>query len=387
MTADASNTGSHPIPNTGSHPIPNTGSSPTAAGRAPVVVAGWIGSTNLGDELVYTALRQQLAARGADAVAISTDPAATAAAHGTAAIPHADPRAWWRALGGAAGLVFGGGALLQDETSRWNVPYHLSRVATARARRARVVAVGLDGGRLYATSRLAVRAVLAGVPIGARDAATVADLRALGLDARLTADLALSLPAPEVAPRDEVVVSLRPRNVSSGWRPASGSWRQGLPDEQQLRSVAAALADLARGLGCTLRFVAFQADRDGVLHDQLADRVEGVEVVTVRPGVTDVLDEVARGRLVVAMRYHAAIAGLLAGRPVLASAYSRKVAALALDAPRTIRRLDVPLSRIGVADAGELLAVGDDVRRDERNVLVARERGNGQLLDDLLFRA
>lgn len=374
-----------PDATTGSDAPPGGPSAPprrSVAGR--VVVASWLGSTNLGDELLFAALARQLRARGVEPVGISTDTEATARDHGADALAHTDPLAWRRAGRDLGRAVLGGGGLLQDESSRWNVPYHLARVAALRAGRAQLVAVGLGGGRLHRPSLAMVRAALAGVPIGARDRATLQQLTDLGLAARLTADLAFSLPVPEVAPRDELVVCLRPRNVGSGWRPASGSWRAGLPTDAQLTAVAARLAEVARATGLSLRFVAFQADRDGELHDRLAERVRGVDVATVRPEVADVLGEVGRGRVVLGMRFHAAVAGLLTGRPVLAAAYSGKVDELAADAPRTVHRLSTPLSRLAIDDVQRALSDGGQHAAAERATLVARERGNGDLLDHLL---
>lgn len=355
-----------------------------AGAGASTLVAGWVGSTNLGDELLYRSLRDQLRERGADPVAISTDPAATAREHGTAAVGHLDVPGWWRTVGTDGRLVFGGGGLLQDESSRLNVPYHLARVAVARTRGTPAVAVGLGGGELHATSRALVRAALHGVPIGARDAATVSQLRGLGLDVRRTADLAFHLAAPAVEARDELVVSLRPRPIAGSWRPAADAWRAGLPDEAQTAAVAARIEAVAHAAGLDVRFVAFQADRDGVLHRRLADRMTRVTVTCVEPGLGEVLAEVARGRAVLAMRFHAAVAGLLAGRPVLAAAYSGKVAALAEDAPGTVHVLAAPLSQVpgGALDAA--LRGDGDRRAQELAALRRREAGNGALLDALL---
>ncbi len=372
-------------PATGDLGTAGPGTRTVGDGRPRALVASWLGSSNLGDELLFTALARQLRERGVEPVAISTDPAASTAAHGVTALGHLEAPAWWRVARSEGRLVFGGGGLLQDESSRYNVPYHLARVAVARGAGARVVAVGLGGGELTAASRALVRAALGSVPIAARDRATVAQLRRLGCDdVRLTADLAFSLPPPSVPVRDELVVSLRPRNVGGGWLPASSNWRRGLPTDAQLTALGRNLGRLAGALGLGVRFVALQADRDGPLHDALADRVTGVEVTSVRPEVTTVLAEVARGRLVLGMRFHAAVAGLLAGRPVLAAAYSSKVAELATDAPRTITRLDVPLVRVAPAHAEEALRVGDHHRTAELAALVSRERGNGEVLDALL---
>jgi polysaccharide pyruvyl transferase WcaK-like protein len=354
-------------------------------GGTPVLVASWLGSTNLGDELLFRALTRQLAARGATPTGISTDPAATTAVHGVPAVGHLDVAAWWAEAGRSGRLVLGGGGLLQDESSRWNVPYHLARVGVGRVRGARAVAVGLGGGVLHGPSRAVVRAALAGVPVGARDRATRDQLLEVGLtDVRLTADLALSLPPPRVSPHDELVVSLRPRNVGGGWRPAGANWRRGLPSDAQVTALATALGELAGALGLSLRFVALQADRDGPLHDLVADRVTAVDAVCVRPDVDEVLGEVARGRLVLGVRFHAAVAGLLAGRPVLAAPYSSKVTELAADAPRTIHQLPVPLTRVRPRHAEEAIAVGDHERAAELAALVDRETGNGDLLDALL---
>jgi polysaccharide pyruvyl transferase WcaK-like protein len=361
------------------------GSVAGAEGHDEVLVASWLGSSNLGDELLFTALTRQLRARGLEPVGISTDPAATVATHGVAAVPHLDARSWWDVARSRRRLVFGGGGLLQDESSRWNVPYHLARVAVGRGAGARAVAVGLGGGTMHAPSRAAVLAALRGVPVGARDRSTVDQLRSLGCrDVRLTADLAFSLPPPTVPARDELVISLRPRNVGGGWRPAGSNWRRGLPSDQQLAALARTFAELGRALGLSLRFVALQADRDGPLHDAIADQVSGMEVASVRPTVTTVLDEIARGRLVIGMRFHAAVAGLLAGRPVLVAPYSSKVAELAADAPRTVRQLRGPLTRTTSREAREALAGTDDQRAAELAALVSRERGNGALLDLLL---
>lgn len=365
----------------------STSAASAASGTAPpgVVVASWLGSTNLGDELLYRALRDQLVARGAAVTGISTDPAATATLHDTSALPHADPRAWWPELRDTRRLVFGGGGLLQDESSRWNVPYHLARVATGRAARARVVAVGLGGGRLHAPSRAAVRTVLGPVPIGARDRATVDQLRGIGChDVRLTGDLAFSLPRPAAEPEDVLTVCLRPRNVGGGWRPAAGSWRAGLPTPAQLDRLARAVGGAAAAHGLGVRLVAFQADRDGVLHDELATRLAGVDVEVVTPDVDQVLGVVARSRVVLAMRFHAAVAGVLGGVPVVAAAYSSKVAELAADAPASVTDLAVPLAELHPDHLAAALAGHPDRRAAELAALIERERGNGRLLDDLL---
>ena len=353
----------------------------------PVVVAGWVGSSNLGDELLYAALVRQLEARGGAPLAISTAPAATAAVHGTGALPHDDPRTWLRALGSHGHAVFGGGGLLQDESSRWNVPYHLARVLALRARGAR--------HRRGRARRWAVAPTVDGRdPRGARGRA---DRRARPRDASASSPTSGCRRSSRRTWRSRCVH--RRSRCATTWSSASGRATSaadgvprpgrgvpGLPTEGQLDALAARFGAVARDLGLSLRFVALQADRDGPLHDAIADRVRGVDVTSIRPDLTSLVAEIGRGRAVVGMRFHAAVLGLLTGRPVLAAAYSSKVAELATDAPRTVSLLRVPLSRIGPADVRDLLAVGDHHRAEELATLVERERGNGRVLDELLSR-
>ena len=59
-----------------------------AGGRTRVALAGWIGSTNLGDELIARAVCRQLSDLGAEPVAITIDLERTADLLGTTAVEH-----------------------------------------------------------------------------------------------------------------------------------------------------------------------------------------------------------------------------------------------------------------------------------------------------------
>ena len=116
--------------------------------RPSAVVAGWIGSTNLGDELIASVMFERLASRGFDIVAPSVDPETTSSTFGVTAIPHRDVMANRKAISDASGLVFGGGSLIQDMTSQLSLPYHLSRPWQAQRHGVPVVGVGLAAGPL-----------------------------------------------------------------------------------------------------------------------------------------------------------------------------------------------------------------------------------------------
>ena len=351
-----------------------------------MLVAAWVGSTNLGDELVFAGLSRRLAARGARVTAISVDPASTSAVHGVSAVSASDPRSLWAAAGRADAVVFGGGGLLQDETSPFNLPYHLGRTLLAALRRTPWAGVGLGAGRLdTALGRGLVRTALRrAVAVSVRDRESAELLQGLGLAAPVVAaDLALSLPPPEVEARDRLVVCLRPWAGRRGRLPAAARARVAGTPEHLLQATARALDECASTTGLAVHLVALQPDRDGPLHEAIAARM-AAPATTATPGVHNVVAEVATGRAVVAMRYHGGIAAALGGRPSVLVGYSPKVDALARD-------LEVPLLRwsadgpSGLASAVHS-ALGTDVRPAVAR-LRERERGNDEVLDRLLSRS
>ena len=357
-------------------------------------MAAWVGSTNLGDELVFRGLCGRLRALGAGVTAVSVAPAATRAVHGVAAVDHRDAAGLVRATRGADAVVLGGGGLLQDHTSALNLPYHLARLLPARLATTPLGVVGIGAGPLEGRlGRIVAGKALAGARVvTTRDAASAALLRELGVDTvEVTADLALSLPVPDVTVDDRLVVCLRPWTGRRRRLPVS--LRRPADDVAPwfVAEMAAALDAAAGTTGLAVRFVAFQADRDGPLHDRVAERLS-VPATTVRPGVGDVVGEVARGRVVVAMRYHALVSSVLGGRPALSLGYDPKVDALAGDVGPGV--ISLPFGRSAVAGlrAGveQLATRGSQPAEravvDARGRLQEREGRNGAALERLLAR-
>jgi polysaccharide pyruvyl transferase CsaB len=345
-----------------------------------VLVAGWVGSTNLGDELVLSGLLTHLRALGATPVVVSVDPPATAREHGVEAVPV-------RAVPRADAFVLGGGGLLQDETSPFNLPYHLSRAWSAAARRLPRAGVGLGAGRLdTALGRRLVRTTLRRTPLSVRDAPSADLLAALGLPRPVVAaDLALALPDTAVPAQDRLVVCLRPWSGGRGLLPASLRTARPAVAEGALARTAAELDDVARATGLAVHLVALQADRDGPLHDAVADRMR-TPVTAARPALGALPAEVATGRVVLAQRYHGALCAVLAGRPAVLVGYSPKVDALAAELGDASAL--VPWRPEGLG--GAVAAVGRVAGRSSapaRDALRVREAANRRVLADLLERS
>ena len=335
-----------------------------------VVVAGWSGTANLGDELLLRSLLTMLAARGAAATVVSRDPSATRSLHGVDAIGLGDAVGLVRALRRSAALVLGPGGILQDETSPFSLPWHLGRALEAAVMRRPLVGVGLGAGPLDRRgSRAMVRAALRSHRgLAVRDEPSATLLRGCGVtDVQVGCDLALGLPSPDVAPVDRIVVCLRPHRPGGHRVPL-----RHLPDSEldpaRVDAVAHALDALSTATGLPLHLVAMEAGRDDRYHQLVAERLRS-PVTTGTPGLDDVVAAIGASRLVVAMRFHAGIAALLSGRPVVLLGYMPKVVALAGEiGPGAALVEDTPAGYEGIADAAAAVAGRAD------DVAEARER-------------
>ena len=350
------------------------------------LVAGWIGSTNLGDELVFKGLCRHLDDLGIEPVAVSVAPSETAAVHGVDAIRHAGPvdtpSLAWRARGLDA-VVFGGGGLIQDQTSPWNVPFHLARLSAGRRRRTPWAGVGLGIDELQSRlSRMQARWSLRGaVGVTVRDEASAQAARQIGLQTVVAADLALALDPPVSASVDRLVVALRPPTRSGFGTAAAKAAAQ--PDGGFVSWLAASLDKLASDHGLDVRFVAFQRDRDRAVHERVTAAMTAPSTL-VEPDLDTILDELASSRLVVTMRYHGAVGALLASRPAVLIDYSQKMANLSHELGKAYPTIAPAVGDDGALSVAAVSAIertGTLAGHLER--LRGRERANRRLLERL----
>ena len=303
--------------------------STTVADR--VTVAGWVGSTNLGDELLFRILKDLLGARGVAVGGPSVDPAGTAAVHGTEAHGHLNPSALRHSLVASDAFVFGPGGLLQDETGVWNLPYHLRRIRMAHRAGLPWAGIGLgaDGLTTERGRGQVLKALVGHTAIAVRDVASFDALKALGVDRVVrAADLAFLAEVPQVSGDGVLGVCLRV--------PQSGRFRPGALDhghrwpDGQAAAMAAALDETARATGLTVRFLAFDARSDGVVHRQVAERMTTAAEV-VEPELDGLVAALARVDAMATMRYHGAVLAALGGAGVVALPFSPKLRSIADD--------------------------------------------------------
>jgi polysaccharide pyruvyl transferase WcaK-like protein len=154
-------------------------------------------------------------------------------------------------------------------------------------------------------------------------------------------------------------------------------------DPLHAQRAAVALDAVAARTGLGLRLVALEPPKDAPLLRAVADRVHApVEVV--EPAPLDVPAVVARGRAVVAMRYHAGIAAALGGRPVVLLGYSPKVGGLGADLDARTLPWDLADPSLLPAAVLDALARPQDELEQRVAALQRREAANREVLERLV---
>ena len=160
-----------------------------------------------------------------------------------------------------------------------------------------------------------------------------------------------------------------------------------MPSPAVLDSMARAIDAAAAATGLAVRFMAFQASRDGPLHREIADRLAAPAEVVV-PTLDNVITKVGRSRMMVTMRYHGAVAALLHGRPAVLLDSSPKMSSLAGEAGGWAPLLD-PGQLEGPELAAAVSSALDAGNRasEARDGLRARLAANDAALDELVGHA
>lgn len=275
-----------------------------------VVVSGYYGFGNTGDEAILLSITRELKKQGHEPVVLSNTPAETAKLYGCQSVARMKPQAVLPALLGAGLVLSGGGGLLQDKTSRRTLSYYLGVIRLARLLRRRVVVFNQSVGPLSEGGGKLTQAALAGLRLIVRDRASVGTLAELHLRAELGGDPALLLEPSAGLNRQMNTVVIAPRGDVTDALPALRRTVKRL--QAQGRRVVA---------------LSFMPDHD----DGAANSLGADDVLSTRdPQVA--LDAIAASGFVIGVRLHALILAAAAGVPFCGLAYDPKIAGFCHDA-------------------------------------------------------
>ncbi|PYE54208.1 polysaccharide pyruvyl transferase CsaB [Deinococcus yavapaiensis] len=273
-----------------------------------ILVSGYYGFANTGDEALALAISRELRARGHEVDLLSATPNDTARTYGVRSSARMHPLELLKAVTWCDVLLSGGGGLLQDKTSGRTLAYYLAVIRLGKLFRKRVVVFNQSVGPLSESGGRQVKAALRGVPAIVRDAGSVRTLEALGISASLGGDPALLLSAGDVK-RDENRVILAPRGGERG-----------------ATTRLAVLARELRAEGREVVALSFMPSQD----DEECRLIGGEIVSTDDPRVA--LDTIAGAGYVIGVRLHAVILAAAAGVGFAGVSYDPKVAGFCADA-------------------------------------------------------
>lgn len=302
-----------------------------------ILISGYYGYANAGDEAILAVLVSQLRARltGVAITVISGRPEETAATHQVEALLWSDPEAIALAVQQSDLVITGGGGIFHDyggfstegllSEGNWGLGFHVTAGLLAGLFGKPHVLYAIGVGPLFAPQgRDFVRAICDGATaITVRDEASAALLKSLGVErVEVTADPAFLLtPAAIPTPAERIGVVIR-------------HWTHEVALDVWERELAAGLdAFLQNHPTVQVVFLPFQ-QWQGEQEDDIAASERVLEKMAYRDRATlhrqpaspqQKAAILAGCRLVVAMRLHALIFAANAGVPFVALTYDEKV--------------------------------------------------------------
>ncbi|MBR2182629.1 MAG: polysaccharide pyruvyl transferase CsaB [Acidaminococcaceae bacterium] len=345
-----------------------------------IVISGYYGFNNAGDEALLTAILASLRAvePKADITVISGNPGNTIAKHQVKSLYRFAAVRLLRAIGEADLVISGGGSLLQDVTSMRSLLYYLSIIAAAKwkGRKVMLFAQGIGPIRNRFMRVLTRMVVNKADLITVRDRDSAEELERMGVSAvkvDVTADPVLMLnPESRVAGK----TILKEAGLDP-YKPIIGVSVRVWPDNQRcLKQLAAALGTLSEKYNAQIAILPLQVSMDlkdsQLLQSYLPDIRNKVALLQGDYSTEEFLSIIGSFRLLIGMRLHALIFAAVMKVPLMAISYDPKVdsflKAIGAQAVGTVETLNA--AKVENA-AGELW--GQKPQMQEEHLVAMRE--------------
>ncbi len=331
-----------------------------------IVVSGYYGSKNAGDEAMLAAMIEVLSELDpqTNITVISANPPDTKRRHGVEAVSWLSFSEIWKALRAADLLVSGGGSLLQNVTSRRSLYYYMAIIVLAFLARRPVMLYAQGIGPIEGfLARTIMRLIGNRVRlITVRDHGSLAELEAMGIH------------RPRIVETADPVLAINPVAKDMGWqvlqwngvtddKPLVGISVREWKGWQRYKEAMAEAADcIAAEFGANIVFLPMQYPEDVKAAEMIAALMkEEAVVLDGEFSTAELLSLVGNMDLLIAIRLHALIFAGVMGVPLVGVSYDPKI--------------DRFLDSIGETPAAKLETItADELMAEVRRKWQAREK-------------
>ncbi len=312
-------------------------------GNADVVVSGYYGFGNLGDESLLDVIASSLAEEipGVKIAALTRHPKKDAKRTGLRCVSRFNIPAVWRTIRGAKLFLSGGGSLLQDSTSRRSLKYYAGVIGIAESCgvHSYIYANGIGPVRDTANRKLTAKVVNRATEVSVRDADSAEELHRIGVtreNIRVTADPAFLIhPYGERRlartmerngmKEDFFAVSLRPEVRKSG----------DVSPFRTAEELVETCAAITERYGLVPYVIPMQTAQDSEICRHFVETYDermkksGKQALLYTPeNAPELIGVLSKAAFVIGMRLHAIIFASSAEVPVVGLAYDPKVSSM-----------------------------------------------------------
>lgn len=296
--------------------------------RYKIVISGYYGFNNAGDEAMLLAILQALRKtfEAPDITVISGDPSATAETFGVHTVPRFGIWPILKALFRSDFLISGGGSLLQDVTSWKSMVYYLTIIIVGVIFRKRVYLYSQGIGPVrYRVIRIILKHVLNHVDaITVRDRESKGFLQRLGVHREIytTADAVLSLEPADLSLGKEI---LRKNGISKDRKLVGIAIRNWKDTPRWMASLKSCVQKLVEKEHCTVVFIPMQYPEDKTAALLMGEKQDHVHILDAPYSIEELMSLMGNMDAVIGMRLHAMIFSALMQVPFLGISYDPKI--------------------------------------------------------------
>lgn len=300
--------------------------------RYDVVLSGYYGFDNFGDEMILDTIITSLRERrpGTEIAVLSRKPQKTIECFDVDAYDRFNPLVSQKVLKQCSTFVNGGGTLFTDITSTRSLLYYsyINRKAQRRGLKTMILANGIGPFRKKGNMKRAIKVFKNTDVITVRDSSAYNFIRTNlpGKDVTHTADVTfVNRQAKEGAVDDSIVAEMGIPTDRDYFIISLRNWRRG--GEEFEKMIAASCDAICKKYDITPVFLPMQYEKDidTIVSVAMKMKCRSVIVSDKNVGLSKITDLISHSRFVFAMRLHALIFAAACSRPSLGIAYDIKV--------------------------------------------------------------